>query len=247
MVAEFVDEGIAPIDMFRVEFSEDDLRALEEALSDMKNPVEILLFTEKSGECLPCNETVKLLEVLREASPVVAGEKAIKVKVFDRRHDYEMFEKYGVGRVPTILLVDGVIRYLGMPAGEEVKGFVETLIRISTGDHGLSKKTVKELSEISGRIHIQVIVTPPCPYCPYAALMANMFAFVAKVYGRGNVISEIVEAFENPDVADMYGVTTVPTIVINRRVVFVGLPYEGQLLKAIKRLSKLPRGTNAVL
>jgi len=124
-----------------------------------------------------------------------------------------------------------------MPAGEEIKGFIETLIRISNNDHGLSESTVKELLKLNGQVRIEVIVTPPCPYCPYAALLSNMFAYVSKIYGDGNIKSFIIEAYENPDIADKYTVTTVPTIAINGKVVFVGLPYEAQLLGIVKRLA----------
>jgi len=78
------------------------------------------------------------------------------------------------------------------------------------------------------------VVTPSCPYCPYAVLLANMFAFESK----GKVRSIVVEAYEEPDIADMYGVTAVPTVVIRNEgtqgdVEFVGVPPEADLLKKI--------------
>jgi len=238
MTTEYV-AGAVPEDMFKVNFDKSDIDALAEALRDMKRPVEVLVFTEKREDCVPCEETVRLMEIIADASPDVEGSKAVRLRVFRKGHDDEAFKKYGVERVPTVLLADGAIKYTGMPAGEEVKGLVETLIRLSTGEHGLSEQTVKELAGLRRKAYIEVIVTPPCPYCPYAALMANMFAYVAKVYGSGNVIADVVEAYENPDIADKYGVTSVPTIAVNGRVVFVGLPYEGQLLRAVKRIARL--------
>lgn len=239
-----MDEYMLPpyiAEMFKFNFTQEDVEALRDALKDMVGAVRVTLFISKSRyECFSCEDTVNLVKTISENSPLVGNRPAVEVEIFDIVKSLDVAKRYGVTRVPTILLVDGAIKYIGMPAGEELKGFVETLIRVSTHDHGLSSETVEELSSLEGRAVIETVVTPPCPYCPYAALLANMFAYVSRVHGSGNVESHIVEAYENPDIADQYAVTTVPTIAVNGRVVFVGLPYEVQLLKAIKKLVKTP-------
>ncbi|MEM2157926.1 MAG: thioredoxin family protein, partial [Sulfolobales archaeon] len=48
-----------------------------------------------------------------------------------------------------------------------------------------------------------------------------------------NIISDIVEAYENPDIADKYGVMSVPAVVINGEVEFIGVPDEAELLSRI--------------
>lgn len=227
-------------EMFRLNFTREDVEAIRDALKDMINVVRVMVFTSKSKyECFSCEDTVKFVQIIKEHSPLIGDSHAVEIKIFDLSEARSEVEKYDVTRVPTILLEDGVIRYVGMPAGEEIKSFIETLIRISTQDHGLSNNTVEELSSIKEKIVIETVVTPPCPYCPYAALLANMFAYVSKIYGNGNIESHIIEAYENPDIADKYAVSTVPTIAINNRVVFVGVPYETQLLKAVKRFVKI--------
>ncbi|MEM0371914.1 MAG: thioredoxin family protein [Ignisphaera sp.] len=226
-------------EMFRFNFTQADIEAIRDALKDMVSRVHVALFISRSKyECFSCEDTMNLVKVLSENSPMIGDRHAIDVEILDISESIDVARKYRVSRVPTILLADGAIRYIGMPAGEEIKGFIETLIRISTNDHGLSSETVREISSLEGKAVIETVVTPPCPYCPYAALLTNMFAYVSKVYGNGNVESHIVEAYENPDIADRYAVTTVPTIAVNGRVVFVGLPYEVQLLRAIKKLVK---------
>jgi len=226
-------------EMFRYNLTNEDLDAIKYALKDMVKPIKLILFISKSKlECFSCEDTVKLVKAIAINSPLIGDKPAIELTIHDIANEWELAKKLGASRVPTILLLDGSIKYLGMPAGEELKGFVETIIRISNGEHGLSEETVKEITSLDGKAVIEVVVTPPCPYCPYAALLANMFAYASKVYGKGNIESHIVEAYENPDIADKYAVTTVPTIAINNRVVFVGLPYEVQLLRAIKRLAR---------
>lgn len=224
-------------EMFEVRFSNEDLEVLRNVLADMKNPVDVLTFV--GDICAFCNDTVKLIEILSSLSPKDGDSRLIRHRIYHYKKDgAESFKKYGITRVPSVVLLDGQIRYTGMPAGEEVRGFIETILRISNGNSGLSEKVANMLGKISGRVHMEVIVTPTCPYCPYAAFLTNMFAFEAYRMNNRNIISDVVEAYENPDIADKYGVTSVPAIVINGEVEFIGVPDETELLSKIYEKSQ---------
>ncbi|MEM3948350.1 MAG: thioredoxin family protein [Zestosphaera sp.] len=223
---EWVDE------MFRVRLSKEDVEELEATLKDMRNPVDVYTFVD--SKCRYCANTVRLIDVISNASPVASGARLVRHVLVRREADEEgLFRKFRISRVPTIAMLDGFIKYLGMPAGEELRGFIETVIRLSTGDSGLSAQTAGEISKLRGPVQVDVVVTPTCPYCPYAALLANMFAFESFRAGNKVVTSNVVEAYENPDIADKYGVVSVPMIAINEEVEFVGVPYEDQLLERI--------------
>ncbi len=223
--------------MFEVPLSETDIEELKNVLSEIRNPVRIVTFIAEN--CRYCGNTVDLIELVVRASPRKGGEPLVKHEVVRYSKDKrEIFAKYGVDRVPTVILLDGYIRYVGMPAGEEVRGFIETIIRIGTGDSGLSERTKSMLSKISRKMIIDVVVTPTCPYCPYASLLSNMFAYESYRSGKKSIVSKTIEAYENPDIADMYNVMTVPTVAINRSVEFVGPPTEDQLLDRILKHAK---------
>ncbi|ABU82086.1 protein disulfide oxidoreductase [Ignicoccus hospitalis] len=213
---------------FGMEWTPEARAGLREALADMKGPVEALVFVEEG--CEPCEATIEMMQVMKEESPKVNGKPYFDYKVFWRGKDDEAFDKYKVDRVPSVLLLDGYIRYTGIPAGEEVKGFVETVIRISENESGLDEETKEGLKKLKGCYYIENVVTPQCPYCPYAALLINMFAFEAKKQGNPCVVADTVEAYENEDIADKYNVMSVPAIAINGNVEFVGVPYEDDLL-----------------
>ncbi|AEM38825.1 glutaredoxin-like domain protein [Pyrolobus fumarii 1A] len=217
-----------------VKFTSEDREALREALSDMENPVDIHVFI--GPDCEYCNEAVELVKILVEESPEKNGQKLLRMHVWEKGKHDNVFKEHGVERIPSITLLDGVIRYTGVPAGEEVRGLVETIIRISTNDSGLDSSTVERIKRINKPVHIEVVVTPQCPYCPYAALLANMFAFEAWKAGRRDFIADTVEAYENPDIAEKYGVTTVPAIAINGVLAFVGVPYEEDFIDRIERI-----------
>ncbi len=228
---EWIDE------MFRVNISKEDLEELEATLKDMREPVDVYTFVDSA--CRYCSNTVKLIETLSSVSPKVGGSSLLRNKVVRREADAEgLFKKFGIVRVPTVLMVEGHIKYTGMPAGEEIRGLIETLIRLSTGDSGLSEHAVKEIAGLKGPVKIDVIVTPTCPYCPYAALLANMFAYESYKSGSKLVVADIIEAYENPDIADKYGIMSVPTIAVNGEVEFIGVPYEDQLLDRVLEHSR---------
>jgi len=210
------------------------MQELRETLEDMVDPVEINVFI--GPNCPTCDDTVKLMKAFEEAAPVRNGQKLIKVNIYDKSNpEHEKyFKEQNVERVPTVTLIDGYIRYTGIPADEEIRGFVETVIRISEGDSGLEETTKQELANLKGKVYIETIVTPSCPYCPYAVLLANMFAYESYKQGSKAVISDTVEAYENPDIADKYGVQSVPAIAINGMLAFIGVPYEEDFIRYVK-------------
>lgn len=207
---------------------------LRETLEDLVNPVEIDVFI--GPDCETCEDTVALMKAIEEEAPVREGRKLIKVNIYDKSNPdhLEEFKRQGIERVPSVTLIEGYIRYTGIPAEEEIRGFIETIIRISEEDSGLEESTKALLANLKGKVHIETIVTPSCPYCPYAVLLANMFAYEAYRQGSKSVISDTVEAYENPDIADKYGVHSVPAIALNGVLAFVGVPYEEDFVRYVK-------------
>ena len=153
----------------------------------------------------------------------------IKVKIVGP--DDELAKKYEVEMTPTILIQpeDYDIRYSGAPAGEEGWGFVESLIAASKRDSGLSEKAREMLKDLKEKKHIRVFITPTCPYCPQAVLLANRIAIeVPKV-----VRSECVEAYENEELSNRFNVASVPMQVINDKPTSIGAQPELKFVKEV--------------
>ncbi|AWR99342.1 protein disulfide oxidoreductase [Metallosphaera hakonensis] len=217
-------------------FTDDVKNALVDALRDMKDNVEAQVFIDSGNpNCQYCNVTVKFMDFVRQATPKGPdGDHLLKVKVYDLAKDKEYFSKFEVSRVPTVAFLDGKIRWTGAPLGEEIRALVETIVRLSQGESGLSPETIGAIKEkLNGKVKIEVMVTPSCPYCPYAALLAHMVAYEACKVEKCNVISDVVESYENPDIAEKYQVMSVPTVAVNESVEFIGVPQEENLLNTL--------------
>ncbi|TRM92145.1 glutaredoxin [Sulfolobus sp. A20-N-G8] len=219
-------------------FSDEVKNALQDALKDMKNSVDVYVFIDSSNEnCQYCNVTKKFMQFVADSAPKDSdGQSLLKVHIIDRADgdNKSLFEKFSIERVPTVAFYDGYIRWTGAPLGEEIRALVETIVRLSQGESGLGAETIEAIkNKINNKVVIETIVTPSCPYCPYAALMVHMVAFESCKAGKCNVISNVVEAYENQDIAEKYQVMSVPTIAINESVEFIGVPYEENFINSI--------------
>jgi len=79
-------------------------------------------------------------------------------------------------------------------------------------------------------VHVQVFVTPTCPYCPKVARLAHQIAVES-----ANVRADVVEVSEFPDLARRYRVHGVPKAVINDTIDVVGAQPESVFIEAMLR------------
>jgi len=206
---------------------------VQEVLGDLQNPVEILFFGSSDKErCAYCAETKQLLE------EVSALSEQLNLQVYDIDQDAALAQQYKVDGVPEFVLagregdqiVDYSIRYKGIPAGHEFSSLVNDLVLISRRDSNLSPETRQFLKELTQPVHLQVFVTPTCPYCPRAVVLAHQFAMESPL-----VEAEMVEAMEFPELADRFEVSGVPQTTINMGAgTVVGAAPEQNLVEEIR-------------
>lgn len=218
--------------------SEKDRTAIREMFEELVNPVRLVVFTEGSlqipgrQQCMYCQQTVQLVEELAELSDRLT----VEVVNFDVEKD--KVEQYGIARIPAVAVVgekDYGVRYYGIPAGYEFSALLEDIIDVSKGTTDLSAETLEKLARIDEPVHIQVFVTPTCPYCPPAVRFAHKLAIHSDY-----VKADMVEAQEFPDLAQRYGVFGVPRTVINEDTHMEGaMPEQYAMLYVLKAAGKL--------
>lgn len=187
--------------------NDDVKKQLKDQFSALKEPVELVVFTQKM-ECQFCAESRSLAEELAEQSEL------INTVVYDFQDNAREAEALKVDKIPAIVVRDNKkdygIRFFGIPGGYEFTSFIEAIKLVSTGNHNLSKKTTEILDGLTKEIHFQVFVTPTCPYCPGAVTLAHRFAYYSE-----KVTSDMVEVSEFPHLGNKYQVQGVPKTVIN--------------------------------
>jgi len=188
----------------------DDAKKVQEILSQLPRTVTLTYFTQEL-ECQFCRETRQLVEELRDLS-----QEKIKLEIFNFINDKTIADQYKVDKIPAIVLTadgkDYGIRYFGIPSGYEFSSLLEDIQQLAAGEPGLSEETKKQIEKITQPVHLQVFVTPTCPYCPSAVLMAHKLAML-----NPNITADMVEATEFPHLSMRYNVRGVPRTMIGEK------------------------------
>ena len=191
-------------------------------------PVKLVVFTQ-SFECQYCTETRELIEEVAELAP------QLSVEIYDLVTDKALADEYGIDKIPAVAVVRGGeqerdygIRFYGIPSGYEFSTLIQDIVMVSSGDSGLSEQTKVQLAKLEEPVHLQVFVTPTCPYCPPAVHLAHQLAMASD-----KVKADMVEAIEFPHLSNKYDVMGVPRTVINETEFLEGAAPEAMLMARI--------------
>lgn len=205
----------------------------------LERPVKIFAFGRKPTRLeIPgvrrnplAEQTLELMAEVGQLSDL------IEVTIAYVGEDDHLFDQWQVSqdRLPAIALTgedgrDRGVWFFGAPSGYEFRTFMEDVVDLSRGKTHLSDETRAALQELTQPVHIQVFVTPTCPYCPQAVRLAHQFALESD-----QVRADMVEATEFPELARRYGVYGVPKTVINETEAIEGAVPEEQVLQAVLR------------
>lgn len=204
---------------------------VEEAFQGLKGDVRILFF--EGENCEYCADTQQLVKEVADVSD------KIELKAYHLDQNQDIAQKYNVDKAPGLVIasqngsepVDYGIRYAGIPAGHEFSSLIQALLMVSSGESNLKEDTLSYLNGLEEPVHLQVFVTPSCPYCPRAVYLAHSLAFASD-----KVQAEMVEASEFRELTNKYNVSGVPDTSINHgagRV--VGAVPEEDLIAEIKK------------
>jgi glutaredoxin-like protein len=193
--------------------SDKDQEVVRQRLEQMKNPVKLVNFTQEL-ECQFCRETRGLLGELAKLSDQLA------LEVYNFQLDKEKVAQYRVDKIPATVVEgdrDYGVRFYGIPFGYEFASLLDVILRVSRGESGLKPETEELLKELTTPVHLQVLVTPTCPYCSITVRLAHQMALASEL-----VTADMIEATEFPELVYRYGVRGVPHTVINDAVSITG-------------------------
>lgn len=203
--------------------SEDVRNSLKKAFTRLTDTVTIEVYTQE-GMNDSFNEAAEIF--LKAISQLTD-----RIKV----HFYKTGDKAAgqrdVKRSPTILIDPDKcnIRFTGSPAGEEAAAFIMTLLMASTGRTYLSDDSRKRLDRLREKRLVRVFVSPTCPYCPQQVI----YAVSAAIEKKELISVEIIEIYENPDLAEKYGAMSVPTTFLGEELMAAGLQPEDSFIESV--------------
>ncbi len=206
---------------------------IRDIFNQLDKPVGVLFFGQEE-DCDYCGDTRMLLEELTAISDKLSMEQ------YDLDANQDVASTYRVDKAPGIVLVgkdgeqvvDFGLRYAGIPSGHEFSSLIHDLVRVSSLDSGLSEQTRALIKKVDQPVHLMVFVTPTCPYCPQAVLLAHQFAMESPY-----IEAEMIEATEFSDLSNRYHVSGVPQTTINFGAgTVVGAVPESHLVSEILRV-----------
>lgn len=208
-------------------------KQIRDVFAALPNPVTLALFRRSAGGCESCDDVQQLAEELAS----ISGGK-VAVETHDIDGDSGAARLYGIDKVPALAVLGGEsgrrdfgIRFFGAPMGYEFATLLEDIRMASAGTVELSPGTLERLSRLETPLHLQVFVTPTCPYCPRAVLLAHKLAIASDL-----VTADAVDASEFPELADRYQVQGVPRTVANEIVHVEGAVPEAALMQELEAL-----------
>jgi glutaredoxin-like protein len=198
---------------------DDEVRSqVADMLSSMDRDVMLRLFVKST--CQTCNEIEGLINEVAELSDHLV------VQVVDLEAESQVVSAGQIEGSPALALlakeetgdwIDYGVIFYGIPSGYEFTSLISALLTVSSGETGLHPETQALLGSLQDEVEIKVFVTPTCPYCPQAVVLAHRLAV-----GSAHVRASMVEAMEFPDWSSEFGVSGVPHSVINRQFHVVG-------------------------
>jgi glutaredoxin-like protein len=203
---------------------------------ELARQVRIDFFTQKESSlfvpgrqpCQYCKPTRQMLEEVAALSDLIS----LRQHTIDE--DHEAFTRYGVDKIPAIVLPAGDgrwLKYYGFPGGQEFLTLVETIVDLSRGERLLAEGVRKGLRKLKKGVLLQVFVTPSCPYCPQMARLAYHMALESP-----HITAEVIEAQEFPELSQRFNVRAVPTTLVDGKTTIPGAVPDTVLMDTIERV-----------
>ncbi|MDG6774717.1 FAD-dependent oxidoreductase [Thiomicrorhabdus sp. ZW0627] len=206
--------------------TDDVAQEIDKQLQELADPVKLILFTQPHA-CGACDEQHELLQDLVKLSDKLS----LEVHLLDSKEAIE----YGVDKAPATVVVgekDYGIRFYGMTGGYEFGSLLEAVRIVSQGPEGLDPMLTAMASTFTHPLHLQVMVTLACPYCPRMVHLAHQLAVANPL-----IRADMVDASEFPALINLYDVHGTPLTVVNGQRGFEGALAADQAVMEILKVA----------
>jgi glutaredoxin-like protein len=187
-------------------------KQLNEVFQNLEQPVEVALFNDPTNP-----ETSEALQQL--LAEVCALSEKLHLRSYQLPQDAAIAAQYHMDKTPGFTLLgqtesdpqDYGVRFAGFPGQYEFTSLINDLVMVSQRKSGVRPETSAALAGLKDHLHLMVFVTPTCPYCPRAVMLAHQFAMESPL-----IEAEMIEATDFRALAEQYNVSSVPHTIINQ-------------------------------
>lgn len=212
--------------------TEDQERVRTMLAESVQRPVRLVLFTSEY-DCPTCDAAHEIVSTMVELN------ENLSLEVLDLEQTSARAAELGVDKAPGLVILGGTeqqdygIRFYGLPSGYEFASLLEAIRMVGADEVELQPATRAALEHLTTPLHLQVFVTPTCPYCPQAVVLAHRLA-----YASAFITADMVEVSEFPELGDRYEVMGVPRTVIADVAAVEGAVPEGVLRAQIEQAAQ---------
>jgi len=138
-------------------FEDNVKKQLSDLLSNLKNPVKVLFFTQEF-ECPACKDNHDFINEFSTLSD------KITLEVYDFVKDKDTADTYGIDKIPAMLVTDDRgtdtgIRFFGVPGGYEINSFLTSINEVSGSGEELPRDMIERIKKIDKDVRIEVFIT----------------------------------------------------------------------------------------
>lgn len=198
-------------------------------LERLPHTVSLLFFTAKKN-CETCRHQEHILETLSALSDKLV------LKVYDFSKEKKQAREYSIDKIPATVIVgkkDYGLRFFGVTGGHEFSSLLQAIVMAGTEQSGLHPELETLVKKIEIPVHLEVMTTLTCPYCPKAVHAAQQLAMV-----NDTIQADMVDTAEFPELTRQYSVYETPKTVINGVHSFIGAqPAQAVYLEVLKAVN----------
>ncbi len=187
---------------------------IKKVLEALPSPVRLILFTAAGDHASDVQRKI-LHEMQALSSNIILEE-------YELMNAPDEAGRYSVEMTPCTIVraeKDYGIKFYGITSGMEFPTLLEDILMVSFQKTELDQQLEDMVKAIDNAVHIRVMVTLTCPYCPKMVRLAHQFAFLNE-----KIRGDMVDASQFQTLAQRYDVQGVPHTVINE-----GLHLQGSL------------------
>ena len=200
------------------------LDQMQIALSRLKSPVRLILFTKDAG-CETCPESLNMVRAIKARAPKLA------LEVYDQVMDRDKAEQYGVKQVPATVVQAGNgrrVTFYGLVQDVFLRILIDVIIGVSESRAWFPENIGRALAHLEKDVHMQVFVETDCVQCRPVAETAIGLALENDL-----VTTDIVIASDFPELIKKFSIKTLPKTIFGVNLHMDGHVTESEFLEMI--------------